>query len=205
MKTFRAALAALAVVFAPVTAAQAAPDTLPAWSRRLSLHPPHQHRTRQRDLFRAARRHDDADRRRRGRPEFAEIVKPLKAFPPVPDGEHSAAYWIADYIRQFAPTARPVKLDYALITHFHTDHMGTITPDKPMSKTGAYRLAGITELADLVPITTLVDRAAPPTTIRSTCESAPRQAACRAPTACRSPTISTSPTTGSSTARLWSG
>ena len=94
-------------------------------------------------------------------PEFAERVKPLKAFPPLPDGEHSAGYWIADYIRQFAPAGRPVKLDYALITHFHTDHMGTITPDKPMSKTGAYRLAGITELADLIPIDTLIDRAAP--------------------------------------------
>lgn len=94
-------------------------------------------------------------------PKFAEIVKPLKPFPPLPDGEHSAAYWIADYIRQFAPAGRPVKLDYALITHFHTDHMGTITPDKPMSRTGAYRLAGITELADLMPIDTLIDRAAP--------------------------------------------
>jgi hypothetical protein len=94
-------------------------------------------------------------------PKFAELVKPLKAFPPVPDGEHSAAYWIADYIRQFAPAGHTVKLDYALITHFHTDHMGTITPDKPMSRTGAYRLAGITELADLIPIKTLIDRAAP--------------------------------------------
>ncbi|MBB5712725.1 ribonuclease BN (tRNA processing enzyme) [Sphingomonas xinjiangensis] len=94
-------------------------------------------------------------------PEFAKMVAPLKAFPPLPDGSHSAGYWIADYIRQFAPAGRPVKLDYALITHFHTDHMGTVTADKPMSRTGAYRLAGITEVADLIPIGTLVDRAAP--------------------------------------------
>jgi len=94
-------------------------------------------------------------------PKFVESVRPLKAFPPRPDGAHSAAYWIADYIRQFAPAGRPLKLDYALITHFHTDHLGTITQDKPMSRTGAYRLAGITELADLLPIDTLIDRAAP--------------------------------------------
>ena len=94
-------------------------------------------------------------------PKFVESVKPLKAFPPRPDGKHPAAYWIADYIRAFAPAGRAVALDYALITHFHTDHMGTITADKPMSKTGAYRLAGITELADLIPIETLIDRAAP--------------------------------------------
>src|SRR3546814_2904780 len=72
-------------------------------------------------------------------PRFVESVRPLKPFPPRPDGKRSAAYWIADYIRQFAPAGRPVKLDYALITHFHSDHMGTITPDKPMSRTGAYR------------------------------------------------------------------
>lgn len=94
-------------------------------------------------------------------PAFNKSVRPLKPFPPVPDGAHSAAYWIADYIRQFAPHDRPVMLDYALITHFHTDHMGTATRDKPMSRSGAYRLAGITELAERVPVATLIDRAAP--------------------------------------------
>ena len=94
-------------------------------------------------------------------PKFIESVRPLKPFPPRPDGAHSAAYWIADYIRQFAPAGRPPKLDYALITHFHTDHMGTITAEKRLSRTGAYRLAGITEVAELLPIDTLIDRAAP--------------------------------------------
>lgn len=161
MKTFRAALAALAVVFAPTTAVQAAPDTLPAWSQGwLYIH----HISTGRgnatyfvmpDETTMLIDAGEAD------PEFAKIVAPLKAFPPLPDGEHSAGWWIADYIRRFAPAGRPVKLDYALITHFHTDHMGTVTPDKPMSRTGAYRLAGITEVADLIPIGTLVDRAAP--------------------------------------------
>lgn len=94
-------------------------------------------------------------------PAFVDSVRPLKPFPPRPDGKRSAAYWIADYIRQFAPAGRPVRIDYALITHFHSDHMGTITPDKPMSRNGGYRLAGITELAELLPIGTIVDRAAP--------------------------------------------
>jgi hypothetical protein len=82
-------------------------------------------------------------------------------FPSVPDGKHSAGYWIADYIRQFAPKDRSVGLDYALITHFHTDHMGTIRDSSPMSVIGPYRLAGITEVGDLIPIKTLIDRAAP--------------------------------------------
>jgi len=98
-------------------------------------------------------------------PEFVKSVAPLKAFPALPDATHSAGYWIANYIRQFAPPGRPVALDYALITHFHTDHIGTIRPNSPMSATGAYRLAGITEVGDLLPIKTLVDRAAPNYTV----------------------------------------
>jgi len=98
-------------------------------------------------------------------PEFVRSVAPLKAFPPLPDASHSAGYWIANYIHQFAPAGRPLALDYALITHFHTDHIGTIRPTSPMSATGAYRLAGITEVGDLVPIKTLIDRAAPNYTV----------------------------------------
>jgi hypothetical protein len=93
--------------------------------------------------------------------EFIKSVAPLKPFPARPNAVHSAGYWIADYIREFAPRGRPVALDYALITHFHTDHMGTLLPSSPMSATGAYQLTGITEVADLIPIETLVDRAAP--------------------------------------------
>ena len=93
--------------------------------------------------------------------EFIESVAPLAPFPPRPDAEHAAGYWIADYIREFAPRNRPVTLDYALITHFHTDHMGLLLPSSPTSATGAYRLTGITEVADLIPIKTLIDRAAP--------------------------------------------
>jgi hypothetical protein len=97
-------------------------------------------------------------------------------FPPRPNADHDAGYWIADYIRQFAPRNRPVVLDYALITHFHTDHMGTLLSSSPLSATGAYRLTGITEVADLIPIKTLIDRAAPgyttPVDLRTCHESA---------------------------------
>src|SRR5580692_8214775 len=77
--------------------------------------------------------------------EFIKSVAPLKPFPPRPNAGHAAGYWIANYIREFAPRDRPVALDYALITHFHTDHMGMLLPSSPMSATGAYRLTGITE------------------------------------------------------------
>jgi hypothetical protein len=98
-------------------------------------------------------------------PDFVKSVAPLKAFPPRPDATHGAGYWIADYIRQFAPKGRPATLDYAMITHFHTDHIGTITAASPRSTSGGYQLAGITEVADLIPIGTLIDRAAPGYTV----------------------------------------
>lgn len=146
---------------APVSAASPGPDALPAWSEGyFDIH--HISTGRGSSAYfvfpDGTTMLIDAGE---SDPRFVASVRPLKPFPPRPDGKRSAAYWIADYIRQFAPAGRPAKLDYALITHFHSDHMGTITADKPMSRTGAYRLAGITEIAELLPIGTLVDRAAP--------------------------------------------
>jgi beta-lactamase superfamily II metal-dependent hydrolase len=95
-------------------------------------------------------------------PSFIASVAPLKGFPERPDAAHSAGFWIADYIRHFAPAGQPIRIDYALLTHFHTDHIGTITPSSASSKLGPYRLAGITEVADLIPIGVLIDRSGPP-------------------------------------------
>jgi hypothetical protein len=94
-------------------------------------------------------------------PDFVRSVAPLKAFPPKPDASRTPGAWIADYIRQFAPPGRAPVIDYALITHFHTDHMGTLTEASPPSAKGPYRLTGITEVGDLLPIGVLIDRAAP--------------------------------------------
>jgi glyoxylase-like metal-dependent hydrolase (beta-lactamase superfamily II) len=43
------------------------------------------------------------------------------------------------------------RLDYALHTHFHPDHMGIITGSEPLSIHGDYRLRGITEVSELLP------------------------------------------------------
>ena len=74
-----------------------------------------------------------------------------------PDDTRSAGAWIADYIRQFAPTGRPPVLDYALITHYHDDHFGEWDENRPFS-TGGYRLTGMMEVGDLIPIRTMLDR-----------------------------------------------
>jgi glyoxylase-like metal-dependent hydrolase (beta-lactamase superfamily II) len=55
---------------------------------------------------------------------------------PRPNGTRSPAGWIAYYIDHVLPASAARHLDYALITHFHPDHMGQITADSPVSKHG---------------------------------------------------------------------
>lgn len=75
---------------------------------------------------------------------------------PYPSNSKTAGQWIADYIKQVLLN-KPA-IDYALITHFHDDHMGNITDITKTSANGAYKLTGITEVGDLLPIKKLIDR-----------------------------------------------
>jgi hypothetical protein len=81
--------------------------------------------------------------------------------PPVPNDGRRAGEHIAAYIRRMMPPAREPALDYALVTHFHADHMGFVTDASPVSRRGDYRLAGITDVADAVPVHRLLDRGWP--------------------------------------------
>jgi len=83
--------------------------------------------------------------------------------PPRPDASRRPGEWIAAYVRRFHPDGAQGRLDYAALTHFHGDHMGTLTPASPPSTAagGAYRLTGITDVGDVVPIRTLLDRGWP--------------------------------------------
>ena len=79
---------------------------------------------------------------------------------PHPDASRAPGAWIARYIGRHIP-AGAAGLDYALITHFHADHMGQITPSSPSAENGAYRLSGITEVDAAWPIRCLIDRGWP--------------------------------------------
>ena len=79
--------------------------------------------------------------------------------PTRPDASRPPGEWVARYVRRVLP-AGAVKLDYALISHFHGDHMGTIVPDSPRSPHG-YQLSGITQVAELVDIAKVIDRGWP--------------------------------------------
>jgi beta-lactamase superfamily II metal-dependent hydrolase len=88
----------------------------------------------------------------RGKPE---LLAPLR-----PDGSRRPGEWIARYVLRRLAETRTEALDAALLTHFHPDHMGDVT-GAPRSRFGAYRLSGITDVAELVPIRRLVDRGYP--------------------------------------------
>lgn len=81
---------------------------------------------------------------------------PLMVTPPYPNNSKNSGEWIVDYIRQAYPQIK--QIDYALITHFHGDHMGVILPETKTSKKGNYKLTGITQVGDLIPIRKLIDR-----------------------------------------------
>lgn len=70
--------------------------------------------------------------------------------------------WYADYIEYTLRFAGiPVALDYALISHFDADHYGKLRVDAPTSKWGAFKLTGITDIAERISIGVLIDRGYP--------------------------------------------
>lgn len=81
--------------------------------------------------------------------------------PQRPNASLRGGQWVARYIRRMHPEGARGVLDYAALTHFHGDHMGTLTEQSPPSKSGAYRLTGITDVGDEVAIRRLLDRGWP--------------------------------------------
>ena len=79
----------------------------------------------------------------------------------MPNDTRAPGEWIARYIAQMHPDRESAALDYALVTHFHGDHMGVTGSDAPMSRSGSYRLSGITEVAEYIPVGTMMDRGWP--------------------------------------------
>lgn len=80
----------------------------------------------------------------------------------MPNDSKSPAEWIVNYIHHFSsPLKNGTKLDYAMMTHFHDDHIGQIGPKAKSVEGLGYKLAGITHLDYLLTIDKLVDRAYP--------------------------------------------
>jgi len=84
-----------------------------------------------------------------------------RSIPQIPDSTRSSGEWIVNYIRNtLNPDAEP-KIDYALMTHFHGDHIGEPTEDSKKSAGGDYLLTGITEVGESIKIRKIIDRGWP--------------------------------------------
>ncbi|MEX0312641.1 MAG: ComEC/Rec2 family competence protein [Allomuricauda sp.] len=57
---------------------------------------------------------------------FEEKYAPLKATAPVPNNSKSTSQWISTYIKNVTPKEHQDSIDYALISHFHSDHYGSL-------------------------------------------------------------------------------
>jgi hypothetical protein len=91
----------------------------------------------------------------------AEQVRTRYDAPPRPDASRRPGEWIARYIRRAHPDGERGELDFAMLTHFHADHMGALREASPMAASGAYRLTGITDVGEAIRIRTMLDRGAP--------------------------------------------
>lgn len=88
--------------------------------------------------------------------------KHKEIMPAVPSAEKRPAEWIARYIEHFSkPLNKDLYLDYAMITHFDTDHYGRLDHLALSMEGKPYKLTGVTHLANLVPIRTMIDRGYP--------------------------------------------
>lgn len=56
---------------------------------------------------------------------FEKKYAPLKATAPVPDSSKTTAEWLSTYIKNVIPKERQLSIDYALISHYHSDHYGS--------------------------------------------------------------------------------
>jgi Metallo-beta-lactamase superfamily len=79
---------------------------------------------------------------------------------PHPNASRPPGRWIVRYLQRHLPTGA-ASLDYALITHFHVDHMGQLRASSPLAGGGTYKLTGITEVGDAIPIHRMFDRGWP--------------------------------------------
>ena len=82
--------------------------------------------------------------------------------PAVPNDSKRPAEWIARYIEHFSkPLGKELYLDYAVVTHFDSDHIGYCDHTAISVEGKAYKYTGLSHLVNLVPVRTLIDRGYP--------------------------------------------
>lgn len=77
---------------------------------------------------------------------------------PKPSAEISSGKVISDYAEHFLPEKNGKKLDYYMITHFHSDHMGDYSDSLPLHSSGLFRLTSFAEVGARLPFDVVLFR-----------------------------------------------
>ena len=85
-----------------------------------------------------------------------ERVHSARNAPPRPNNSRPPYEWVADYIEQMCPDL--TQIDYAYLTHFHSDHMGCLSELSEDAENGAYKLVGLVGVGDRILFDRLIDR-----------------------------------------------
>jgi beta-lactamase superfamily II metal-dependent hydrolase len=81
---------------------------------------------------------------------------------PKPDGSRRTGEWIARYVARQMRNLGRLEIDTFVLTHLHGDHAGDPRfHNPPRSKFGDYRLVGISDVAEAIPVKRVIDRAYP--------------------------------------------
>lgn len=68
---------------------------------------------------------------------------------------------IEHYLRHYMPEASKGRLDYYMLSHYHSDHMGSYADTLPMHPSGEFRLAGFADIGSRFPCDKLIFRGDP--------------------------------------------
>lgn len=90
----------------------------------------------------------------------ASIDDLLTSAPPRPNGSRFPGEWVARYALHHAEQAARKNLDYIVATHIHPDHVGDVTDDR-RSGAGGFTPTGLSQVDQLMPATTVIDRGYP--------------------------------------------
>ncbi|MBO6170290.1 MAG: hypothetical protein J6O51_10035 [Bacteroidales bacterium] len=99
------------------------------------------------------------------------LLKKHKHMPtePKPDSTMSSGQAIINYIRHFAPKGHADSIDYFLLSHYHTDHMGDAKKFLPIHPEGKFLLSSICEVGSTIPYKRLITRGDPTEVKSSNC------------------------------------
>jgi beta-lactamase superfamily II metal-dependent hydrolase len=78
-----------------------------------------------------------------------------------PNASKRPGEWLGRYVERQLKAAGLDGVDTFMNTHLHDDHLGELTPECPEAPGGGYKLTGVTDVAQIVPIRRYVDRAWP--------------------------------------------